>query len=340
MRKTFFSFFSIWHIFLKTLTNSSFYTKSATENYVGKNVFEQFDVSFPFACATPHPFISHILNTDSRLGVDHTKATSSQKRGSMNDVHSADEQTPQSYEPHVPVAPTDRRPVGVEKQEDAASPRTRVSIEVVPAVQFSALAPDLVDIYIAAMGYKPHVRTNAIRAWRQNTRERGFVAAVAFAEADGSGTAGMPSRAFRRPVGVAYGYFGRREQWWDQQLRHGLRQRFGADVFGSALFPAHKPAAKPGSIEETLPSILADYLQLAEIHVHPSFQGLGIGARLLSAIESIQGASTILLSTPEIPGEQNRAFHLYRRFGYEDLLRNHFFLGDSRPFAVLSKRMG
>jgi ribosomal protein S18 acetylase RimI-like enzyme len=42
----------------------------------------------------------------------------------------------------------------------------------------------------------------------------------------------------------------------------------------------------------------------------------------------------MLLSTPE--GE-NRAWRLYRRLGFTDVLRNYRFTGDPRPFGVLGR---
>jgi hypothetical protein len=48
----------------------------------------------------------------------------------------------------------------------------------------------------------------------------------------------------------------------------------------------------------------------------------------------------VLLSTPEYgalpPG---RAWRLYRRTGFRDVLREHRFTGDSRPFAVLGREL-
>ena len=45
----------------------------------------------------------------------------------------------------------------------------------------------------------------------------------------------------------------------------------------------------------------------------------------------------MLLSTPEVAGEDNRAWRLYRRLGFEDVLRDFTFAGDRRPFAVLGR---
>ena len=44
----------------------------------------------------------------------------------------------------------------------------------------------------------------------------------------------------------------------------------------------------------------------------------------------------MLLSTPE--GE-NRAWRLYRRLGFGDVLRNYRFTGDPRPFGVLGREL-
>ena len=54
------------------------------------------------------------------------------------------------------------------------------------------------------------------------------------------------------------------------------------------------------------------------------------------------GASArhVLLSTPEHdPEPPGRAWQLYRRTGFVDVLRHHRFTGDSRPFAVLGRTL-
>ena len=46
----------------------------------------------------------------------------------------------------------------------------------------------------------------------------------------------------------------------------------------------------------------------------------------------------MLLSTPEYGARPpGRAWQLYRRAGFRDVLRDHRFTGDSRPFAVLGR---
>jgi ribosomal protein S18 acetylase RimI-like enzyme len=48
---------------------------------------------------------------------------------------------------------------------------------------------------------------------------------------------------------------------------------------------------------------------------------------------------TTLLSTPEADEQRSRAWRLYRRFGFVDVLRNFHFPGDDRPFAILGRAL-
>ena len=47
----------------------------------------------------------------------------------------------------------------------------------------------------------------------------------------------------------------------------------------------------------------------------------------------------MLLSTPEINGEANRAWRLYRRLGFTDVIRGYHFAGDPRAFAILGRAL-
>ncbi|WP_350354543.1 GNAT family N-acetyltransferase [Corynebacterium aquatimens] len=85
--------------------------------------------------------------------------------------------------------------------------------------------------------------------------------------------------------------------------------------------------------------ILNSYFEVAEIHVLPGHQGRGIGAKLLTELLKLAPAEWALLSTPEIDGEANGAFGLYRKYGFEDLARNFMYPGDPRPFAILGRRL-
>ena len=49
--------------------------------------------------------------------------------------------------------------------------------------------------------------------------------------------------------------------------------------------------------------------------------------------------ANVLLSTPENVGEPNRAWRLYRRLGFADIIRSYHFAGDPRPFAILGRTL-
>ncbi len=207
------------------------------------------------------------------------------------------------------------------------------------------------EVYVTAMGY-PHTIANQRKTlWRDHIARPGWSAfgAIAGIDAAGIDAAGIDAAAVHGArarnagvahaphprhlrrwwgaggtadrdealLGIAYGYRGAPDQWWNQQLRIGLRQA--------------------GCPVEHAARLLADYFELTELHVHPDAQGRGIGRALLSALLADRPESRVLLSTPEVPDEGNRAWSLYRRFGFGDVLRDFTFAGDPRPFAFLGR---
>ena len=175
--------------------------------------------------------------------------------------------------------------------------------------EFAMLAPELVDIYLTAMDYDPAIRMQRVAVWRREVIWPGFSAFVALRH-----RGSQPEI-----VGIAYGFLGSRDRWWDRQLIRGLRQHGG-------------PTTKQYEM-------LNDYFEVAEVHVHPSHQGTGIGQRMLRELLNSTSATWALLSTPEVPGESNRAFGLYRKMGFDDILRDFHYEGDPRAFAVLGRQL-
>lgn len=194
--------------------------------------------------------------------------------------------------------------------------RVTVTYRRLSGPEFAILAPDLVDIYITAMGYDPAIRSGRIAVWQREIIWPGFTAVTAI-ERTASNTSG--GTVDERVVGIAYGFIGNRERWWDQQLMRGLRESGGLSAQHSAM--------------------LRDYFEVAEIHVHPSRQGAGIGRALLSQLLWNAPARWALLSTPEVPNESNHAFGLYRSMGFHDILRDFYYAGDDRPFAILGRTL-
>ena len=115
-------------------------------------------------------------------------------------------------------------------------------------------------------------------------------------------------------LGIAYGYTGGPGQWWYEEVRRGLH-------------------GDPAGWTD-------DYFELTELHVRPDAQGTGLGEGLLRALLAGTDRPHVLLSTPEHgPRPPSRAWRLYRRLGFRDVLREHLFTGDARPFAVLGRTL-
>jgi ribosomal protein S18 acetylase RimI-like enzyme len=168
-------------------------------------------------------------------------------------------------------------------------------------------------IYVDAMRYPRGTEEQRASMWLEHTRRRGWKAVAAVerpAEPGGPGST---------MLGVAYGYCGAPDQWWQQQVVSGLR-RSGADP-------------------DRIATLMDSYFELTEVHIHPSAQGRGLGEALVRRLLGGRGERQVLLSTPEISGEANRAWKLYRRLGFTDVIRDYHFSGDPRAFAILGRSL-
>jgi len=189
---------------------------------------------------------------------------------------------------------------------------------------------DALGIYVAAMGYPPGTAAHRAPMWAEHMLRAGWQAAAAVGD-DPSGAAVDDARsgaavgddpsgtgpACAPLLGIAYGYRGARRQWWCEEVRSGLLASARSATAADAL--------------------LDGYFELTELHVLPTAQGLGLGEQLLRRLLAERSERSVLLSTPEVPQERNRAWQLYRRLGFTDVLRHFRFAGDGRPFAVLGR---
>lgn len=187
---------------------------------------------------------------------------------------------------------------------------------------------DALGVYVEAMRYPRGTENQRAGMWLEHLRRRGWrgVAAVEVAGpaegADGSPPAEAPSAAELSDaplLGVAYGYPGAPGQWWQQQVVLGL-QRGG--------LPAQEIAR-----------LMNSYFELTELHIHPRAQGRGLGEALARRLLDGRAEKNVLLSTPETSGELNRAWRLYRRLGFTDIIRRYHFAGDPRAFAILGRAL-
>jgi ribosomal protein S18 acetylase RimI-like enzyme len=200
---------------------------------------------------------------------------------------------------------------------------------------------DALGIYVEAMGYPRGTEDQRASMWLDHVHRPGWQA-VAAVEAPPGFEQNPDPEAGRDPgpdptlradpdrvdsdravlahsplVGIAYGYAGAPDQWWQQQVVQGLAQS-GADTARIA-------------------ALTGDYFELTELHIRPGAQGCGLGEALTRRLLVGRSEPQVLLSTPEISGEANRAWRLYRRLGFADVIRNYYFAGDPRAFAVLGR---
>jgi ribosomal protein S18 acetylase RimI-like enzyme len=160
---------------------------------------------------------------------------------------------------------------------------------------------DVIEVYGDAMGYRPDVLATRRGYISTHLRRPGF-RAVATLATDGS------------LVGFGYGYHSAPGQWWHDQV--------------SAVLT---PAARV--------SWLTDCFEVVELHVRTAAHGHGLGTQQLRALLHMAEGSTTLLSTPETSEHESRAWRLYRRFGFIDVVRHLTFPGDARKFAVLGRTL-
>ncbi|GAA1243623.1 GNAT family N-acetyltransferase [Prauserella halophila] len=168
--------------------------------------------------------------------------------------------------------------------------------------EFRMRLREALDIYVAAMHYPPGTAEQRAPMWLTHVLRDGWRAVAALDDED-------------RLVGIAYGYRGVPGQWWHEQVRRGVTDREG---------------------ERAAHEWLDDYFELTEIHVRPGGQGRGTGEDLLRMLLDDVPDGRVLLSTPE---GDSRAWKLYRRIGFDDVLRQYRFAGDPRPFAVLGRTL-
>lgn len=160
---------------------------------------------------------------------------------------------------------------------------------------------DVVTVYGEAMGYRAELLEARRGYIATHVRRPGF-RAVATLTRDG------------HVAGFGYGYTSANGQWWHDQVRGALT-------------------------EEARKTWLTDCFEVVELHVRPPAQGHGVGARQLRALLRMASGATTLLSTPEADEGASRAWRLYRKFEFVDLLRDFRFPGDERAFAVLGRQL-
>jgi GNAT superfamily N-acetyltransferase len=112
-------------------------------------------------------------------------------------------------------------------------------------------------------------------------------------------------------VGFAYGFHGGSGQWW-----HDLVSRTTAAILGS----------------RAADDWFGDSLEIAEVHVIPSYQGQGTGLAMMLRLTAGRPERAAVLSTMDA---NTRARRLYRGLGFTDLLTSFTFPGTELPYAIM-----
>ncbi|OBG41930.1 acetyltransferase [Mycobacterium alsense] len=202
-------------------------------------------------------------------------------------------------------------------------------IDLAPADMERRLG-DALGVYVEAMRYPRGTENQRAAMWLEHIRRPGWRGvAVVESEVPGAAAATDATRETQLPsaaelggaplLGVAYGYPGAPGQWWQQQVVLGLQ--------------------RDGLPPQEIARLMNSYFELTELHIHPRAQGHGLGEALARRLLAGRPEQNVLLSTPETNGEPNRAWRLYRRLGFTDIIRRHHFAGDPRAFAVLGRAL-
>lgn len=182
---------------------------------------------------------------------------------------------------------------------------------------------EALTVYVDAMRYPRGTEDQRASMWLEHIRRRGWQAVAAVETPPGSAFESQPEHLHEVPaaaiLGIAYGYCGAPDQWWHQQVAQGLR--------------------RVGIAGGEISRLMSSYFELTELHIRPHAQGRGLGEALARRLLANRAEANVLLSTPEINGETNRAWRLYRRLGFNDIIRNYHFAGDPRPFAILGRSL-
>jgi ribosomal protein S18 acetylase RimI-like enzyme len=168
---------------------------------------------------------------------------------------------------------------------------------------------DALAVYVDAMRYPRGTEDQRASMWLEHTRRHGWKAVAAVEVPDQQDVTNLSAPALA----------GAPDQWWQQQVVAGLH-RVGADRM---------------RIDE----LMTSYFELTELHIAPRAQGRGLGEALARRLLAGRCEAHVLLSTPEINGEANRAWRLYRRLGFTDIIRGYHFAGDPRAFAILGRSL-
>jgi len=173
--------------------------------------------------------------------------------------------------------------------------------------RFLAELDALIDVYAAAMRPPPQQMPGRRAIMERHASFPSFRCVAVTQPAGMAGPAGRTAEI----VGFAYGFHGGDGQWWHDLVRSALAKAGGRDFAQQWM---------------------AESFEVAEVHVHPDYQGQGIGRAMVPALLHPRLERTALLSTQDT---ESRARRLYRGLGFADLVTGYRFPGTDPPYAVM-----
>jgi GNAT superfamily N-acetyltransferase len=182
-----------------------------------------------------------------------------------------------------------------------------IRIESWSAAQIAARLPDVMRVYRRA--FLDVHEAHPARAEIERT-------AHARSHLQRPGLRGVAALDGQQLVGVGYGQPGAPGQWWH-------------DVVATAV------SAECG--REAADDWLGSCFEVVELHVLPTYQGRGIGRRILERLLDEAEERTAALSALEPDGSAAR--RLYTSTGFIPLLQQFRFPGGPTRYAVLAKRL-
>jgi ribosomal protein S18 acetylase RimI-like enzyme len=181
--------------------------------------------------------------------------------------------------------------------------RQLTTVRELDAAGFTATLDKILAVYAAAMRAPRSQLAGRRSIMERHATYPGFRALTVTADESGE------------IVAFNYGFHGAPGQWWHDLVSYAL-----------ASLPYPPNGAK----------WLTDSFEVAELHVHPAYQGAGIGCGLLLRLTAGRAEQTTVLSTQDANSPARR---LYRGVGFTDLLTGFRFSGGDPPYAVMGAEL-
>jgi ribosomal protein S18 acetylase RimI-like enzyme len=166
----------------------------------------------------------------------------------------------------------------------------------------------ILAVYAAAMGSPKEQLPGRRMMMERHARYPSFRGLAAVTEGDGP-------VGYGTIIGIGYGFRGQAGQWWHDMVTSAITAVAGRG---------------------TARAWMEDSFEIGELHVHPDYQGQGIGRHLLLSLASGRPERTAVLSTLD---RSSRARRLYRGVGFADLLTGFRFPGGPEAYAVMGAQL-